>query len=137
MVVFIGLNPSTADEKENDPTIRRCIDYAKRWGYQGMVMLNLFAFRATDPKEMKKQSDPVGPRNDAVIRAVCEEHPLVIACWGNHGAHLERDLRVMVLLQGMYSKVFCLGRTYAKKPLHPLYVRCDQELKLLIGERDD
>ena len=61
MVMFVGLNPSTADETQDDPTIRRCIDFAKRWGYGGLYMLNIFAFRATNPKDMKAAADPVGP----------------------------------------------------------------------------
>jgi hypothetical protein len=86
MVAFIGLNPSTADETQDDPTIRRCIGFAKSWGFRGMMMLNLFAFRATDPKDMKAAADPIGPDNDRHIRVASSILPQTICCWGTHGA---------------------------------------------------
>lgn len=94
-VVFIGLNPSTADEEVDDKTIRKCIGYAKRWGYGKLIMVNLFAFRSTDPSMLKRVEDPVGPDNDSYIQKCVSESNLVIACWGNHGKLLNRDKVLM------------------------------------------
>ena len=124
-LVFIGLNPSTADETVDDPTIRRCIGFAKREGCGGLVMLNLFAFRSTDPKHMKTASDPVGPRNDAVLMNACVGRTIV-AAWGAHGTHRGRDTEVLRMLKD--ERVFCLGLTQAKCPRHPLYLKADAPL---------
>ena len=99
MVAFIGLNPSTADETVNDPTVTRCMGYARRWGYSGMIMLNLFAYRATDPQEMKRQADPVGPANDFHLLLNCCRVQRVVCCWGNHGQYMGRAASVRQLLQ--------------------------------------
>jgi len=125
-VLFIGLNPSTADETEDDPTIRRCINYAKDWGYGGMVMANLFAFRATDPKNMKASEDPVGKYNDTMIRTLASESKMVVACWGGHGAYLGRGHEVRLLISE--KDVKCFGVTKNKSPKHPLYLKKDAEL---------
>ena len=82
---FIGLNPSTADEKTDDPTIRKCINYAKCWGYGKILMANLFAFRSTDPNKLNHEEDPVGPENDSYILKSASGVDLIIACWGNPG----------------------------------------------------
>jgi hypothetical protein len=117
----IGLNPSTADETQDDPTIRRCIDYAWRWGYGGLWMTNIFAFRATDPKVMKAQADPVGPRNDDVLKHSAYHSGLVLAAWGTHGAFLGRGAAVLAML----PKVHCLRMTKDGSPAHPLYLPKD------------
>lgn len=137
IVTFIGLNPSTADETEDDPTIRRCIGYAKRWGFQGMIMLNIFAFRATDPKEMMTASEPIGKRNNEVIRITSEDSHKVVACWGIHGAYLNRDLKVQVLLRPILDRVFCFGKTLCGQPKHPLHLKRNTELELLVKDRHD
>jgi hypothetical protein len=125
VVAFIGLNPSTADESEDDPTIRRCIGFAKSWGFGGIAMLNLFAFRATDPKDMKAAIEPVGPWNDEAIRRVTRTCRSTICCWGAHGSYRYRDAHVRSLL---YRKsCYCLGRTNAGHPKHPLYLKADTE----------
>ena len=125
VVAFIGLNPSTADETVDDPTIRRCIGFAKRWGYGGLVMLNLFAFRATDPRDMRAADDPVGPDNDRHLIAATSESGLVVAAWGVHGAYRNRDREVAGLLAW---NLMALGLTRDGHPRHPLYVRGDAEL---------
>lgn len=117
---FIGLNPSTADETEDDPTIRRCIGFAKDWGYNGLVMLNIFAYRATDPKEMKAFPAPVGPLNNLAICEVTQSVGKTIIAWGCHGDHLDRDLDVRKLLSD--RKFMCLGITKDGQPKHPLYL---------------
>lgn len=122
MVAFIGLNPSTADEQVNDNTIRRCIDFAKTWKFDGMVMLNLFAFRATDPKHMKAQSDPIGPKNDDAIWIVTRDVGRVVCVWGAHGTHRERYFTVRSILRRSVNESWCFGRTDKGHPRHPLYL---------------
>ena len=118
-IAFIGLNPSTATETHDDPTLRRCVNYARAWGAGGLVMLNLFAYRATDPREMKHHDAPVGDKNDQAIKQTCNKAFAVVAAWGNHGPHLGRSEAVLNMLQGVH--LFCLGTTKENQPVHPLY----------------
>lgn len=118
-VAFIGLNPSTANESLDDPTIRRCIGFARKWGYGGVWMLNLFAFRATDPKEMKAAADPIGLGNNDYLNIQTRRARLVVACWGAHGFHLRRGEKVIAMLDG---PIYCLGMTKHGHPRHPLYL---------------
>lgn len=122
---FIGLNPSTATETENDPTVSRCINYARDWGYGGMYMLNLFAWRATDPDDMKAADEPVGEDNDAAILRIANAAGLVICAWGNHGAYRERSTGVKELLRAANIQVHCLTVTGTGEPGHPLYLRAN------------
>jgi hypothetical protein len=116
--MFIGLNPSTADEVEDDPTIRRCIQFAKDWGYGALCMTNLFAFRATYPAVMKAQEDPVGPENDTSLLHLAKDADVVVAAWGTHGSHQGRGKHV----GGMLANLTCLRLTKAGHPGHPLYL---------------
>ncbi len=117
-VMFVGLNPSTADETMDDPTIRRCIAFAKDWGYGGLVMTNLFAYRSTDPAVMKVASDPVGPANDGWLSMLSENAGIVIAAWGTHGTHQQRNAVVCKLIPELH----CLRQTKGGHPGHPLYL---------------
>lgn len=126
MVVFIGLNPSTADATQDDPTIRRCIGFAKLWGYDSLCMVNLFAYRATDPKDMQRAKDPIGVENDHYLKQMIDKADLVVAAWGGNGEFLARDEKVKLLFDKM---VYCLGRTKHGHPRHPLYVPKDRELE--------
>ena len=117
--MFVGLNPSTADEVQDDPTIRRCIAFAKAWGYSGLCMTNLFAFRATDPRDMKIAADPVGPDNDAHLLALSADAGVIVAAWGVHGSYKGRASAVCKLLPSLH----CLGLTKEGHPKHPLYLR--------------
>lgn len=126
-VLFIGLNPSTADETKNDPTITREIGFAKTWGFRGLVKVNLFGYRATDPKEMKKQEDPVGPKNDEWILDVHNSTALTVATWGGHGDFLDRSGHVMGFL---FNDVYCLGVTKNNQPKHTLYLPASTPLSL-------
>lgn len=120
-VMFIGLNPSTADETEDDPTIRRCIGFAKSWDYSGLLMMNAFAFRATNPKVMMAADAPVGPGNDEALSYQRTQVGMIVAAWGNHCSK-ERQLEVLRVLN---QPVFCLGRNLSGAPKHPLYVKGD------------
>lgn len=129
-LVVIGVNGSTADEKQNDPTVRRSIGYARRWGCGGLIMLNVFGLVSTDPRGLYEAEDPVGPDNDAHLVACCRDPArIVLAAWGNHGAHLGRSRAVRDLLS--FRGLECLGRTKAGEPKHPLYLRADLEREVL------
>lgn len=122
-VLFIGLNPSTADENEDDPTIRRCKRFAQDWQYGGVVMANIFAFRATDPREMLASENPVGVGNDCWLKYLAHEAGLIVCAWGAHGSYQERDQQVRRLLADY--PLTCLGMTKGGQPKHPLYLRAD------------
>lgn len=131
--VWIMLNPSTADADNDDPTIRRCIDFTVRDGNCSLIVVNLFAFRATEPKEMKKAADPVGPTNDMFIRQVCQTAGDIVLAWGNHGKFRKRDTEILSLLKhNNYAPVYCLGRNVNGSPKHPLYVKTDTPLERVI-----
>ncbi|UTA47198.1 DUF1643 domain-containing protein [Simiduia sp. 21SJ11W-1] len=120
-VMFIGLNPSTADETQDDPTLRRCMNFARQWGYGGLVMANLFAFRATAPDAMKQAADPIGPQNNRWLKKLANESDLVIAAWGNHGDFMGRATAV----RKRFSVLHCLKINSTGTPGHPLYQRAD------------
>lgn len=117
-VMFIGLNPSTADEVQDDPTVRRCINYAKAWGYRKLCMTNLFAWRATDPHDMKSVADPIGPANNSVLWHSADYASVIVAAWGTHGAYMGRGAAVRAMLPGLK----CLRITKGGFPAHPLYL---------------
>jgi hypothetical protein len=116
-VMFVGLNPSTADEKSDDPTLTRCINFAKSWGYGGVCIANIFAFRATEPSDMKATKDPVGTGNDRWLIKLAKEAGLVVAAWGNDGAYLGRSEQVIELMPNLH----CLKLNKSGEPAHPLY----------------
>ena len=128
-VMWIGLNPSTADETQNDPTVRRCIGFAQRWGYGGIYMMNLFAFRATDPKVMQAQTDPVGPGNDEHLAAYAMNCKIIVAAWGAFDCTVDRGAKVInhLMLFGI-TTLHCLGQSKNGHPKHPLYVPYSQPL---------
>lgn len=124
-LVFIGLNPSTADETQLDPTLRRCLRFGYEWDegrFGCFAMLNLFAFRATDPKEMKLAYFPVGPENDRYLVETALMADMVVACWGVHGAFRGRDVIVRNLLAECGVPLYHLGLTRDGHPRHPLYL---------------
>ena len=116
--MFICLNPSTADEMQDDPTVRRCIAFAKGWGYGGLCVTNLFAFRATSPQDMKRAENPIGPNNDVTLQKCAREAAIVIAGWGTHGGYLNRSRAV----QEMMPVLYYLRMTKGGEPAHPLYL---------------
>ena len=123
--VFVGLNPSTADAQRDDPTLRRCIGFAQDWGFGGLTLVNLFAFRATDPAVLKKVQDPIGPRTDYWLRRICGETADIIAAWGNMGAMAQlgaRPVRRDQWFERRFGPLLCLGTTQSGAPRHPLYV---------------
>lgn len=123
-LAFVMLNPSTADEVKNDPTVRRCIGYAKDWGYGTLVVGNIFALRSTDPQGLYEHDDPVGPENDEHLREIVSEADKVVAAWGSHGEYQGRGREVAEMLEG---ELVALDTTKAGQPNHPLYQPKDTE----------
>lgn len=125
---FVMLNPSTADASTDDPTIRRCIGFARSWGMQRLVIANAYALRSTDPRGLWRSGDPVGPLNDDAIRLVAQRSTRVVVAWGA-SIKPERQDRVRELLTSgrpdNAEPVMCLGTTKAGHPKHPLYLRSD------------
>lgn len=121
-MLFVMLNPSTATEVQNDPTVERCERRARALGYGGFAVANIFAFRATDPRVMRAAADPVGPGNNAAILALAGAADRVLCAWGNHGAHRRRGAAVEALLRLQGADLFHLGLTQAGAPKHPLYI---------------
>lgn len=125
MMHWVMLNPSTADATQDDPTIRKCIGFAKRAGYGAITVHNLFAVRATDPKEMRRLPDPVGPDNHDFITLMIEHaegwREPVVCAWGAHGGFMEQDQTTMAWLERLDpALLWCLGKTRAGQPRHPL-----------------
>jgi hypothetical protein len=123
--MFVMLNPSTAGDTANDPTVRRCMSFASGFGCGGLVIGNLFGLRATDPLEMMKHVDPVGRDNDYWLLTLRQQSAICVAAWGARGGFLNRDRAVSTLLGDM----MCLGLTKAGLPRHPLYLSRRTELQ--------
>jgi len=126
-VAFIMLNPSTADDRKDDPTIRRCIGFARAWEFGALEVVNLFAYQATDSSKLLRVADPVGPENDDYIVQAAERCSYVVVAWGAKGVLLDRGRQVIRLLAG-WRHVGCLGITKDGYPRHPLYVRGNTKL---------
>lgn len=118
MILFVALNPSTADEDIDDPTIRRCRGFAKAWGASGFIVANLFAYRATFPRDLIEYNDPVGKDNDNWLHECSRTARLTVVCWGNHGSHMNRAQAVIQLLRHPYA----LKINKSGEPCHPLYL---------------
>lgn len=127
-VVFIMLNPSTADAQQDDPTIRRCANYAKSWGGNELIVVNLFALRATDPKELNRDgvADPVGPLNDDAIDWAVDyasrNYGFAVCAWGNHGSYMQRSETVRGRCERNNIQLYALRITQTGEPSHPLYL---------------
>ena len=121
-VLFVMLNPSTATEVQNDPTVERCERRARALGYGAFRVCNIFAWRATDPRAMRAQPDPVGPDNDAAILEGAAWADAVVCAWGTHGAHLARGPAVEALLRATGKPLWHLGLSKDGHPRHPLYI---------------
>lgn len=118
-VLFVMLNPSTADATQEDPTLRRCLGFARGWGYGSLTVANLYAYRATLPADLGRVADPVGPECDHYLRQCADDASLIVAAWGTHAGH-ERIEQVRDLLG---PGLTALAWTKAGQPRHPLYIR--------------
>lgn len=121
-VAFIGLNPSTADAENDDPTIRRCIGFAQAWGYSSLLMLNLFALRSTNPSRLLFDAAPIGPDTDARLNTDVLGASLVVAAWGAHYIAASRGADVRHRLEALGVELHALGLTRSRQPKHPLYL---------------
>lgn len=144
--IWIMLNPSTADAVEDDPTIRRCMSFARNWGCGSITVLNLFAVRATKPSDMMNAADPVGPDNHSVCNAVFDRvltsvldprapTDLVVCAWGAWGNHMSMDQTMLGWLDAQRLDPYALGLTASGQPRHPLYVKGDTKLVKYTGAK--
>jgi hypothetical protein len=130
LLPFVMLNPSWADHEKDDRTVSRCMEFAKREGAGGIVVVNLYASRSENPQTLRDEGDPFGPDNEAALIGVVTEavrsgQPIVCA-WGNDGPIRDGDRRAMDILQRVGARLVCLGKTTAGHPRHPLYVAGDR-----------
>lgn len=132
-LLFVMLNPSKATEVQNDPTVERCERRARALGFGAFQVTNIFAWRDTDPFQMRKAHDPVGPDNDTAILEGAAWADQVIAAWGTHGAHMERGPQTRRLLRGTGKPLYTLGLSKGGHPKHPLYISYSQQ-PLIWGE---
>jgi hypothetical protein len=126
-VVFIMLNPNRADAQHTDPTLRRCLDFATRWGFGSLEVVNLFAYRTSSPAHLRHVADPVGEYNELFVAQAMRRAACSVAAWGNYGTLLDRD-RVLFELPAWTDALYCLGLTQEGHPRHPLYVRSTTSL---------
>lgn len=130
-ITWIMLNPSTADERVDDPTISRVIGFSRAWGYGSALVVNLFAFRAASRGDLRRSGDPVGPSNDAHVTRTLARTGTAVAAWGNHGrmhnpaTGMPRSDEMWALLEKLDNEVLCLGFTAQGQPTHPLYLAGD------------
>lgn len=120
-VTFVMLNPSTADASTDDPTIRRCIGFARSWGYGGLDVVNLYALRSTNPAALWTADDPVGPENNATLTRALLRAPLIVAAWGAN-AKPDRVGMFWSLAKACEATVHALRVTQSGAPGHPLYI---------------
>lgn len=126
--LFVMLNPSTATEFQNDPTVERCERRARALGFGAFRVTNIFAFRATDPRVMRAVADPIGPGNDAaIVDSATGWADSILCAWGTHGAHLGRGAAVEGLLRATGRELLTLGLSKDGHPKHPLYIGYDRQ----------
>lgn len=126
-VLFVMLNPSTATERQNDPTVERCERRARALGFGAFTVCNIFAWRDTDPRKMRAATDPVGPGNDDAITSACQSADMIICAWGTHGTHMDRGPAVEALMRATARPLHHLGLTKHNHPKHPLYIAYTQQ----------
>jgi hypothetical protein len=128
-ITFVMLNPSTADANQDDRTLRKCINFAQSWGCGSLEVVNLFAYRATKPRDMRQVADPVGSQNNYYIQLATKRSALIIVAWGVNGSFKERNKEVLNLISGQ-QPLYCLGLTKHRHPSHPLYIKNNTQLIL-------
>lgn len=135
IVTFCLLNPSTATANVNDPTIKRCIEYSKLWGFDLMYIANIFAFRSTDPKNLKGHLPEyvIGPHNDRFLRGMALKSEFVVAGWGKDGKLYGRGKQVIDMLTAINCNVMALHVNGDGTPGHPLYLKGDLVPKKLLN----
>ena len=121
--LFIMLNPSTADAEIDDATIRSCMRLAKSWGHGSIEVVNLYGWRATDPRNLQAAAEPVGAKNDAIALAAINRCDVTICAWGAHKMAERRARKMWQMIKSVRPQAFCLGTTKAGYPKHPLYIK--------------
>jgi hypothetical protein len=129
---FIMLNPSNADESFNDPTITRCINFAREWNYDGMLVTNLFSYRTPYPDELKTNETNLSRQNKQMIEFAMQHATKTICAWGNHGRIHHRSKKLMASLNA--NTLYCFDINQNGEPKHPLYVRKDADLIVFNGD---
>lgn len=114
------LNPSTADADRDDPTIRKCLSFARKWGFEKLVVTNLFAVRSSTPERVYSHPAPIGPENNDYLKEVAYASNTVVCAWGNHGDLNGRHAFVKKLLEPKVLK--CIHENASGQPTHPLYL---------------
>lgn len=132
-ICFVLLNPSTADHRRNDPTITRCLKFARRFQFGAVNIVNLFALRSTDSSRLYKVRDPIGSHNDRFIELALNASDVIVFAWGNHGLLADRHSSVRASL-GEKRTSYCFGLTKQGQPRHPLYLRADADLMPFLPE---
>ncbi|MGD1908075.1 MAG: DUF1643 domain-containing protein [Leptolyngbyaceae cyanobacterium] len=127
-LTFVMLNPSRADHRQDDPTLRRCIGLSQGWEYGALTVVNLFAYCSSKPKQLQTAVDPVGPENDRYLLAACSDTQTIVLAWGNSGGLYQRNRAVLSLLEPYRDRCHCLGRNQTGQPRHPLYVKRNTQL---------
>lgn len=147
LFIVVGLNPSTADHKLNDRTISKCIKFAKREDCSGLVMLNLYAYRSTDPDNLFHQQDPIGPDNDSIIKEwfkFSESGSILVGAWGSHHSIVQSRLnailkidtaRALRRVRPAHQVMLCFAKNQDGNPKHPLYVKGNTPLIPLLGDQ--
>jgi hypothetical protein len=134
-LVWVMLNPSTADARRNDPTIRRCIAFSQAWGYGGLYVVNLFALRSPDPSYLRAHSHSVrvGPDNDRWIRSIQRKGPSCVIAWGANGRYFPKRVEAVLKILRKHGTIRCLGLTREGHPRHPLMLSADTKLEMYAG----
>lgn len=127
--LFVMLNPSTADEYDDDPTVRRCEGFARDFDHSALIVANLYGLRATDPAELASAIDAVGPTTDEWLLYLSKRAKRVIVAWGSHRLVRGRSRIVYDYLRRDHPTVWCLGKNADGQPKHPLYLRLDSKLE--------
>lgn len=130
LCLFIMLNPSTANETLNDPTVSKCLKFAQMWDFGQVEVANIFALRSTDPKELRYCDDPIGEKNNLYIWEAAQEADLIVCAWGNHGRYLDRSSQVVNLLKPLDKVLYCLDININGEPKHPLYIPYSKSLQI-------
>ena len=129
-VLYVMLNPSTADAMLDDATIRSCVRLASGHGYGSMEVVNVFAYRATQPDELLKQPDPIGPRNEVMVEAAVGRCDVVICAWGAFPPARDHAAPVLNAIRAHRPAAYCFGKTKAVAPKHPLYIKSGTPLEV-------
>ena len=118
-LMIVALNPSSADEKTDDPTIRRCIGFAKKWGFGKLIVTNLFSFRTSSPKNLFNSKNPIGNKNDFWLKKLSKEVDMVVLAYGNHGKFNNRHNEILKIIKNPH----CIKKAKTGMPMHPLYLK--------------